>query len=402
MRLADGRYVPRLESEPEKAGSARALSISEDGLVFTKMIHLVGGRHVDYPHVIEHGDNLYIAFAGGKQTVEVLKVKLADLDAVGYARPSRCYTPWNDKASENNFPMKTTPILAFARPSPAPSRGEDTDWKLKRLSYNHPASPSISASDSGPGPCRSTTTTMATSTFSSPVLTNPPTAFTTSRIPPRIPRSRCPSSSPASVSARPVTTCRSATSKGRPASSKRNQEYVDFKTKGFDKPETIYKNGKFHPGNTRARMWRYVDYENDGDQDLIVGIGDWSDYVWDQAYDSEGRWRNGPLHGYIYLIENNGGKYSDNPAKIEAGGSPIDVFGWPSPNFGDFDGDGDLDLLCGEFLDGFTYFENSGTRGEPVYGVGRRLSGSDAEPLVMHLQMITPTRSTGTATVISI
>jgi hypothetical protein len=31
------------------------LSISDDGLVFTKMLYLVGGRHIDYPHVIEHG-----------------------------------------------------------------------------------------------------------------------------------------------------------------------------------------------------------------------------------------------------------------------------------------------------------------------------------------------------------
>ena len=103
-------------------------------------------------------------------------------------------------------------------------------------------------------------------------------------------------------------------------------------------------------------MWRYVDWEGDGDQDLIVGIGDWSDYGWDQAYDAEGRWQNGPLHGWVYLIENIDGVFTNNPRKILAGGSPIDVYGWPSPNFADFDADGDLDLICGEFLDGFTYF----------------------------------------------
>ncbi|MCB0599132.1 MAG: hypothetical protein KDD28_33985, partial [Phaeodactylibacter sp.] len=57
-----------------------ALSISGDGLVFTKMGYLAGGRHVDYPHVIEHGGYLLVAFASAKQTVEVLKIKISDLD----------------------------------------------------------------------------------------------------------------------------------------------------------------------------------------------------------------------------------------------------------------------------------------------------------------------------------
>ena len=179
---------------------------------------------------------------------------------------------------------------------------------------------------------------------------------------------------------------------GKPIVLRENVEFPDFRKTGAGKGgKVIYPKARFHPGNTRARMWRYIDWEGDGDQDLVVGIGDWSEYVWDQAYDSEGRWMNGPLHGWVYLIENENGRYSDKPAKVLAGGSPVDVYGWPSPNFADFDGDGDLDLLCGEFLDGFTYFKNIGTREKPEYATGFKLKGDDGNALVMHLQMITPT-----------
>ncbi|MFU7561770.1 exo-alpha-sialidase [Stieleria sp. JC731] len=163
----------------------------------------------------------------------------------------------------------------------------------------------------------------------------------------------------------------------------------------FDKAEKLYSKSNVHENGVRANMWRYVDFDGDGDQDIAVGVGDWSDLVWDHAFDSMGRWKNGPLHGYIYIIKNEGNgdspKYSESPIKLEAAGGAIDVFGWPSPNFADFDGDGDLDLLCGEFLDGFTYFQNIGSRTEPQYAAGQRLNDSAGNPLVMHLQMITPT-----------
>lgn len=81
VRLADGRYV--LVSNPHpKRRDPLALSISDDGIVFTKMGYLAGGRHVDYPHVIEHDGHVLVAFATKKQTVEVLKIKLEDLDAL--------------------------------------------------------------------------------------------------------------------------------------------------------------------------------------------------------------------------------------------------------------------------------------------------------------------------------
>lgn len=143
----------------------------------------------------------------------------------------------------------------------------------------------------------------------------------------------------------------------------------------------------------RHHQWRYVDYDADGKLDLITGIEDWSDYGWDDAWNDRGQWTNGPLHGLVFVHRNFGDtakpRYAP-PERIEAAGKPIDVFGCPSPNFEDFDGDGDLDLLCGEFLDGFTYFENIGSRQRPRYAAGQRLKQADGSPLVMDLEMIVP------------
>lgn len=80
LRLKDGRYVLVSNPHPERRDPL-TLSVSEDGMVFTKIGYLTGGRHIDYPHVIEHNGHLLIAFAGSvKQKIEVLKVKISDLD----------------------------------------------------------------------------------------------------------------------------------------------------------------------------------------------------------------------------------------------------------------------------------------------------------------------------------
>lgn len=79
LRLSDGRYILVSNSNPKKRDPL-TLAISDDGIVFTKMGYLVGGRHIDYPHVMEHDGYVFVAFAGAKQTVEVLKIKISDLD----------------------------------------------------------------------------------------------------------------------------------------------------------------------------------------------------------------------------------------------------------------------------------------------------------------------------------
>lgn len=78
LRLRDGRFVLVSNANPKKHDPL-TIAVSDDGLVFTRMAYLVGGRHVDYPHVLEHDGHLLIAFSGGKQSVEVLKVPVATL-----------------------------------------------------------------------------------------------------------------------------------------------------------------------------------------------------------------------------------------------------------------------------------------------------------------------------------
>ncbi len=79
LRLADGRYVLVSNANPKKRDPL-VISVSRDGLVFDQMGWLVGGRHVDYPHIIEHDGHLLVAFATQKMTVEVLRFPLEQLD----------------------------------------------------------------------------------------------------------------------------------------------------------------------------------------------------------------------------------------------------------------------------------------------------------------------------------
>ena len=170
-------------------------------------------------------------------------------------------------------------------------------------------------------------------------------------------------------------------------------DYPDFLQTGADKRKrhpVDTKSVHASSGRVRGQQYSLVDFDGDGLLDLVAGVGDWTDYGWDNAYDANGRWTNGPLHGYVYILRNTG--TNDKPAyaapqRLEADGRPVDVYGMPSPVFADFRGTGKLDLICGEFVDGLTFFENIGTRTEPRYAPGRRLV-SNGTPITMPLQMI--------------
>ncbi|MCA9103586.1 MAG: VCBS repeat-containing protein [Planctomycetales bacterium] len=169
------------------------------------------------------------------------------------------------------------------------------------------------------------------------------------------------------------------------------RRHPDFRTRGIEDGVAIEPLPLVPSGlKTRANQWLHVDYDGDGDLDFVLGASDWGEYGWDNAFDSSGNWTNGPLHGYVFLCENTGSDAAPDyaePVKINGSDKPIDVYGAPSPNLADFDGDGDLDILCGEFLDRLTYFENIGTRSEPTYAAGRHLQ-RDGDTLHMELCMM--------------
>jgi hypothetical protein len=99
-RTSRGYYVMVSNSNPRRRDPL-TLAISLDGLVFTKVFWLIGGRHVDYPHIIEHDGHLLIAFSGAKQTMEVMKVSLDELE--------RLAMPESVQLAQQLPPVKQTP-----------------------------------------------------------------------------------------------------------------------------------------------------------------------------------------------------------------------------------------------------------------------------------------------------
>ncbi|MBD3385098.1 hypothetical protein GF407_09235 [candidate division KSB1 bacterium] len=82
VELEDGRYVLVSNPNPEKRDPMTLSVTGKDRLVFRKMVYLVGGRWVDYPHIIRDGNHLLIAHTGNKEMIEVHKVRISDLDAI--------------------------------------------------------------------------------------------------------------------------------------------------------------------------------------------------------------------------------------------------------------------------------------------------------------------------------
>jgi FG-GAP-like repeat len=94
-----------------------------------------------------------------------------------------------------------------------------------------------------------------------------------------------------------------------------------------------------------------VDWDGDGDQDLLVG----------------------EIGGNVYLVPNEGTptKYAfGKEQQLQAGGKPLRVQGDAGPFTADWDGDGKLDLLVGSGDGSVWFYRNTGTAKTPELGAG--------------------------------
>lgn len=106
--------------------------------------------------------------------------------------------------------------------------------------------------------------------------------------------------------------------------------------------------------STYARHLTFGDVDADGDQDMFIG-----DY-----------------NGNIHFFQNTAG--AGNPANfvlssptdyLDAGGNPIDIGSYATPQLVDVDRDGDLDLIIGELAGNINYYKNIGSATVPSYSL---------------------------------
>lgn len=101
-----------------------------------------------------------------------------------------------------------------------------------------------------------------------------------------------------------------------------------------------------------------VDWDGDGDVDLLVG----------------------EMSGKIYLVSNVGTATApayDAPEVLKAGGAPIAVGGYGNPFVADWDGDGTVDLVSGGGY-AVVWFKNTGTAQKPVLAAAQTLVDAKA------------------------
>jgi hypothetical protein len=84
LKTSRGCRVLVSNAHPKAGRRELHLAISEDGVTFTRMARLdipsPKATTFQYPHIIEHEGSLFIAFSNRKNTTELLKVSLDDVE----------------------------------------------------------------------------------------------------------------------------------------------------------------------------------------------------------------------------------------------------------------------------------------------------------------------------------
>lgn len=174
----------------------------------------------------------------------------------------------------------------------------------------------------------------------------------------------------------------------------------------FEFTKLLPPGGRFMPHfrGLVGASWCFADLDGDGREDIVASVGDWSDYGrpgpgCPAAYDANGNWTNDQLQVYMYWFRNKGGVAPNlklEPAKaLLSDGKPLFKGPWgrPSSMFHDWDGDGDLDIICGEFVDSFWYFENVGSPKKPEFAAVRKVQSTAGGQLAVELCMFAPTKA---------
>ena len=124
---------------------------------------------------------------------------------------------------------------------------------------------------------------------------------------------------------------------------------------------------QFHPDGVDGNRWCFVDYDGDGKEELVAGMGG-------RVYLMKRAKRGGVGPDAIY----------DPPVGLTAvDGGAVGTDSGPTPLLGDFSGSGGIDLVCVSRNGAFVYFANVGTRTEPRWAKGHILPDPAGKPLAV-------------------